>query len=93
MEFEGRRRAVRLSAGHVQLLLNVDNGAKGWERVKGEGLSLQLTTSQSIDEIADRIRANGFTLDSEPADMPWGVRAFRAKDPDGFKFSFSSERK
>jgi uncharacterized glyoxalase superfamily protein PhnB len=93
MEFEGKRRAVRLRAGTVQILLNVDNGARGWDRVKGEGLSLQITTSQSIDAIADRIRANGFTLETEPADMPWGVRAFRAKDPDGFKFSFSSERK
>lgn len=93
MEFEGKRRAVRISAGPVLLLLNLDNGARGWDRVKGEGLSLQITTSQSIDAIADRIRANGFTIETEPADMPWGVRAFRAKDPDGFKFTFSSERK
>jgi len=93
MEFEGKRRAVRLSAGPVFLLLNLDNGARGWDRVKGEGISLQITTSQSIDAIADRIRSSGFTLDTEPADMPWGVRSFKAKDPDGFNFAFSSERK
>ena len=27
----------------------------------------------------------GGTLETEPADMPWGVRMFRLRDPDGFK--------
>jgi uncharacterized glyoxalase superfamily protein PhnB len=51
-----------------------------------------ITTAQDIDAIAERIRAGGGTLDSEPADMPWGVRAFRVRDPDGFRISFSSPR-
>jgi uncharacterized glyoxalase superfamily protein PhnB len=92
MEREGELRAVAVRAGDVRLLLNKDDGAKGWERAKGEGVSLMITTAQDIDAIAARIRAGGGTLDSEPADMPWGVRAFRVRDPDGFRISFSSPR-
>ena len=54
MEHEGTLRAVAVRAGAVRLMLNQDNGAKGWERTKGEGFSLHLTTSQNVDEIAAR---------------------------------------
>lgn len=88
---EGKLVAVSLRAGAVQLLLGQDDGAKGLGRVKGAGFSLQLTTSQSIDEIAARIRARGGVLESDPADM-WGMRAFRLRDPDGFRITISSPR-
>jgi uncharacterized glyoxalase superfamily protein PhnB len=83
--------AVSLRAGNVRILLNQDNGARGWDRSKGEGISLQITTDQDVDPYAARIRAAGGTLDSEPADMPWGGRAFRLHDPDGFKFAITSQ--
>jgi lactoylglutathione lyase len=91
-EREGKLRAVSLKAGVVRILLGQDDGAKGWDRVKGEGFSVQLTTAQSIDDVANRIKANGGTLLSEPADTPWGVRMFRLVDPDGYKLVISSER-
>ena len=87
----GRLLSVALKAGAVRILLNQDDGAKGLDRAKGEGFSLMLTTAQSVDALADRIKAAGGNLASEPADMPWGARAFRALDPDGFRFAFSSE--
>jgi uncharacterized glyoxalase superfamily protein PhnB len=89
-EREGKLRGVALKAGDVQISINQDDGAKGWDRVKGEGFSLRITTDQSVDEIAKRIKALGGTLDSEPADMPWGARIFRLRDPDGFKLTISS---
>ena len=91
MEREGQLRAVSIKAGDVRLLLNQDDGAKGWDRSKGEGVSLMITTDQSIDAIAERIRSRGGALDSEPADMPWGARAFRVRDPDGYRFAVSSK--
>lgn len=91
-EREGRLVAVSLKAGAVRILINQDDGAKGWDRSKGEGLSLQLTTAQDVDAVAARIRERGGALDSEPADMPWGARVFRVRDPDGFRFVVSSER-
>ncbi|HEV3048770.1 MAG TPA: VOC family protein [Longimicrobium sp.] len=91
-EREGKVVAVAVRAGDVRLLLNQDNGARGWERTKGEGFSLQITTSQDVDAVAERIRARGGTLASEPADMPWGARVFRLVDPDGFRFAISSPR-
>ena len=89
-EREGKPRAVALKAGDVLLLLGQDDGAKGLERVKGEGLSLTLTTDQDVDAIAHRIKQLGGVLESEPADMPMGGRIFRLLDPDGFKFAISS---
>jgi uncharacterized glyoxalase superfamily protein PhnB len=90
-ERDGRPIAVSLKAGSVQILITQDDGAKG-ERVKGEGFSLQITTTQSIDDIANRIKEHGGTLDTEPTDTRWGARMFRVRDPDGFKFTISSER-
>jgi uncharacterized glyoxalase superfamily protein PhnB len=90
IEREGKLRGVALKAGDVSISINQDDGAKGWERVKGEGFSLRITTDQSVDEIANRIKDLGGTLDSEPADMPWGARIFRLRDPDGFKLTISS---
>jgi uncharacterized glyoxalase superfamily protein PhnB len=92
IEREGKLRAVALKAGDVRLVINQDDGAKGWDRVKGEGFSLQITTDQSVDELANRIKKLGGALESEPADMPWGARIFRLRDPDGFKLVISSDR-
>ena len=90
-EREGILQAVSMKAGAVRLVMSQDNGAKGMDRIKGEGFSLQITTAQNVDEIANRIKAAGWTLESEPKDG-WGARAFRLKDPDGFKLVISSER-
>ena len=90
IERDGKLRGVVLKAGDVQLTINQDDGAKGWKRVKGEGFSLRMITDQNVDEIANRIKEHGGTLDSEPADMPWGARIFRLRDPDGFKLTISS---
>ena len=89
IERDGQLRAVAVEAGNVRLLLNKDDGAKGWDRTKGDGMSLQITTDQDVDAIAKRITDHGWALDSEPADMPWGARAFRVRDPDGFRWSVS----
>jgi len=93
-EREGKLVAVSLKAGDVRILINQDNGAKGWDQVKGEGFSMMITldanSDQSVDEIANRIKAAGGTLETEPTDMPWGKRIFRMLDPDGFRITISS---
>lgn len=91
-EREGTLRAVSMRAGDVRILIGQDDGAKGWDRVKGDGFSLQITTAQSIDEIATRLKSSGVTLETEPTDTPWGARLFRVLDPDGFKLAISSPR-
>jgi len=91
-ERDGKLMAVSLKAGDVRMLVGQDDGGKGWDRIKGEGFSLQLTTAQNIDELAQRIKKRGGTLTMEPTDMPWGARVFRLQDPDGFKLVISSEK-
>jgi len=85
----GRLIAVSLRAGAVRLLLTQDDGAKGLDRAKGEGFSLQITTTQDVDALAARIKERGWTLDTEPFSMPH-TRAFRLRDPDGFRFTVST---
>ncbi len=92
IEREGILRSVALRAGNARISINQDDGAKGWTRIKGEGFSLNITTEQNIDKIANRIKELGGILDTEPTDMPWGARMFRLKDPDGYKLAISSPR-
>ena len=82
--------AVSLRAGSVRLLLAQDDGAKGLDRTKGEGLSLQITTTQDVDALAARIKSYDWPLDLEPTTAPHGLRVFRFRDPDGFRFTVSS---
>lgn len=91
-EREGVLQAVSLKAGEVRILLVQDNGAKGLDRIKGEGFSLQITTRDDIDTIAQRVRDAGAKFETEPSDTPWGVRMFRLRDPDGFLLTISAER-
>lgn len=90
-ERDGRLIAVALKAGAAQILITQDDGAKGSERIKGAGMSLQFTTAQNIDALANRAKASGALLDTEPTDA-WGARVFRLRDPDGFKLVISSPR-
>ena len=89
-EREGKLIAVSLRAGDVRLLLTPDDGAKGEDRTKGAGSSLQITTEQNIDDLAKRISEAGGVLESQPTDTAWGPRMFRLRDLDGFRFTISS---
>jgi len=91
-EREGKLLAISLRAGNARLLITQDDGAKGWDRVKGEGISLMIVTNQNVDELAQSIKDAGGTLDTEPADMGWNMRAFRLHDPDGFRLTVASIR-
>jgi uncharacterized glyoxalase superfamily protein PhnB len=82
-----------LAAGDVELSLNQDDGKKGKDRPLGQGFSVRITTDESIDAIADRVKKAGGTLEQEPADMPWGARIFVINDPNGYRLVVSSPRK
>ena len=90
-ENEGTVGGASLIAGEASLLLVQDDWAKGRDRVKGVGFRLHLTTGGDVDELAAAIEQRGGTLESPPADMPWGVRAFSLADPDGYKITIASE--
>lgn len=90
-EHEGEVRGAELLAGTSALMIGQDDWAKGRDRVKGVGMRLYMTTAQDIDGLAAGIKERGGSLESEPADMPWGARAFSVVDPDGFQITFSSE--
>jgi len=90
-ERDGSLFAASMRAGATRILLSQDNGAKGEDRAKGAGFSLQFTTAQDVDAVANRAKSAGATLDTEPTDA-WGARVFRLRDPDGFRLVISSQR-
>ena len=93
IERDGVLRGVALKAGEIRLTINQDDGAKGWERIKGLGFSIRITTDDDIDALAAKIKQQGGKLDLEPTDMSWGVRLIRLTDPDGYKISISMPKK
>jgi uncharacterized glyoxalase superfamily protein PhnB len=92
IERDGKLRGVALSAGAARIIINQDDGAKGKNRPKGVGFSLQISTTQDIDALARAIKQRGGALAAEPADMPWGARIFRLQDPDGVAWVISQPR-
>jgi uncharacterized glyoxalase superfamily protein PhnB len=91
-EHEGKVVAAVVAAGDIRIVLNQDDGKLGWDRTKGQGVSLQINVAGAadVDNAAERIKAAGGTLIDEPADRPWGARMFQFKDPDGFKLGVST---
>lgn len=87
---DGVPAGYELLAGDQLLFISQDDFAKGRDRVKGLGMRFFLETAQDIDTLADAIKARGGTLASEPAEMPWGPRAFSLVDPDGFTFTITA---
>ena len=73
-EREGKLMAVSLVAGEVRILLSQGDGARGSDRTRGAGFSIQITTEQNIDDLADRIKSRGTTLDDEPRDLRNALR-------------------
>lgn len=88
-ERDGRLMAASMVAGTVRILLSQDDGAHGSAREKGAGFSMMITTAQSVDALAARIKSHGVALDTEPMDL-FGERVFRLRDPDGFRLTISS---
>lgn len=89
IEREGVLRGYAVSAGNIRLALNQDDGAKGWDRIKGLGFSMNIGTEQDIDALAEKILAAGGTVAQMPYDAPWGARVMRLIDPDGYKIGIS----
>lgn len=86
-EEDGVLLGQQMKAGAVDVMLTQDDFTKGRDRRKGEGVRVWWSTAQSLDALADRIRATGAGLDYGPDDTPWGDRAFGLTDPDGFRIT------
>ena len=88
----GKVQGVMLKAGNCTFGLSQDDFAKGRDREKGVGFRIHADAAQSVDALAERIRAHGGKIIMEPTDTPWGTRSFAVEDPDGFRISFNEPR-
>jgi uncharacterized glyoxalase superfamily protein PhnB len=91
-ESGGKTAGAVIVAGDIRIVLNQDDGKLGWDRIKGQGIYLQINVAApaDVDAVAARIKAAGGALLNEPADREWGVRMFQFRDPDGFKLGIST---
>ncbi|MBP7777576.1 MAG: VOC family protein [Acidobacteria bacterium] len=91
-ENQGKVAAAVVAAGDCRIVLNQDDGKLGWDRIKGQGVYLQINVAGAadVDAVAERIKAAGGSLLSEPADREWGARMFQFNDLDGFKLGVST---
>lgn len=90
-EEAGRLQGVMLKAGACQLGLSQDDFSRGRDRPKGVGFRIWCDTAQSVDAIAERLRAFGGTIVEEPGDR-WDTYSFTAQDPDGFKITITGSK-
>lgn len=89
-EEQGKLLGVMMKAGEAQIGLSRDDWKKGRDRQKGVGMSLFVSTTQNIDEIAARAKKNGIKIDVEPHNTEMGSRVFEVTEPSGFKITISS---
>jgi uncharacterized glyoxalase superfamily protein PhnB len=50
--------------------------------------SVHVQVTDGIDDLCQRARAAGATIEREPADQPYGDRVFTCLDPEGHSWSF-----
>jgi catechol 2,3-dioxygenase-like lactoylglutathione lyase family enzyme len=87
---DGVLQYVTLKAGAAEISLGRDDFAKGRDRVKGVGMRFWIKTEQDLTILAERIKAAGYVLDTDPAPQPWASMAFSLADPDGIKLTISN---
>jgi catechol 2,3-dioxygenase-like lactoylglutathione lyase family enzyme len=89
-EREGKLMGVMLLAGDCELGLAQDDWAKGRDRKKGIGFRIYAGTTQNLEALAARIRAQGVEAVG-PKKESWGARTVSVTDPDGFQITIHSE--
>ena len=70
----GKLQGVMLKAGVCRLGLSQDDWAKGRDRQRGVAVRVWCTTVQDIDALAQRIKAEGYTL-AQDRQRTWFPRA------------------
>lgn len=92
-EDDGKLLGVMLRAGATQFGLSQDDWKKGRDRTKGVGLRLSFsTTTENVRATAERVKAAGFRLISEPQANEWATSTFDAADPSGFLVSVYADK-
>jgi predicted enzyme related to lactoylglutathione lyase len=57
----------------------------------GQGITLSFTWFESVDQLAERVKAAGGCVIDGPVDRPWNARELVVEDPNGYRLSFSQQ--
>lgn len=68
-------------------VLLVPNSSEAHPRGIGVALSF-LMESETVDDMAARLEANGVEIEEGPIDRPWNTRDIIVLDPDGYRLVF-----
>ena len=74
---------------YADLLLVSEANSSYPTHAKGTGITLSfLAQTETIDDMAARMEANGVEVAEGPVDRPWNTRDIIIIDPDGFRLIF-----
>ena len=85
---------VHAEAGFANALVMIGHASPKWGTISPRQLpaldSGIYVLVNDVDAHFRRARAAGTTIETEPADMPWGHRMYTARDPEGHQWYFAS---
>ena len=90
-EREGKVVGAGIKAGRVRLSLSQDDGKKGLDRKKGEGMRIYIATAQDVDGVANAIKGKRREACVRARRHAMGRTGIRSGGPDGFLLTISSE--
>ena len=88
IERDGKLRGVAIQAGDVRILLNHDDGAKGWGGVRGGGVFFNHPPPEGLPH-PPPVPQNRGPPDKEPPEVPPGGPGVLVSAPDGFRWTIS----
>ena len=85
---EGSLVHVEMERGNAVVMMGSPPAHKNPKRLGQVTVGIYVHVDD-VDQLYERAKAAGADLEGEPADQPYGVRSFGARDPEGHQWWFS----
>ena len=85
---EGSLVHVEMERGNAVVMMGSPPAHKSPKRLGQVTVGIYVHVDD-VDQLYERAKAAGADLEGEPADQPYGVRSFGARDPEGHQWWFS----
>jgi uncharacterized glyoxalase superfamily protein PhnB len=85
---DGTLSHVEMERGNAVVMMGSPPNLKSPKRLGQVTVGMYVHVDD-VDELYEQAKAAGAELEGEPADQPYGVRSFGARDPEGHQWWFS----